>query len=142
MRYSVYEKKVDKEFFDNYKLAAERLIIKERYIFHSEKSIVSVIVDHKTETIELPVIKYEVDRYKKKDGSFSEWCKIDIELDEAVAFVKEKFPSVNQVILKVKITHLPFQPIDATPDFKDEKKDFIKKLWEEELVYEVLNANI
>lgn len=125
---------VDKDFFDNFKFVANKQVIKDRYIFNSENVELTYNEGDEKKVITIPNIIYEVDVYKKEDGSFSEWCKIDIEVDNILNFLDKEHPQLKDVNLNVKISHLPFRPenpiMSTTKD--SQQKEFLGSLWDNE----------
>jgi hypothetical protein len=104
---------VNESFYQDFKHIADYCQDKVRYIFNSEKITFSYSVDNEDKVIEVPDIKYEVDVFKKPDGSLSEWCKIDIEVDQLMQYVDHNYPDLKNVKLNIKISHLPFKPTDS-----------------------------
>lgn len=83
-------------------------VAKMRYVFLSKD--VAMVFGGKE--IVLPDVKYEVDIFYAPDGSRSKYCKIDVEVDPIIAYLKEHHPDVQNVGMQVKISHLPFDPVD------------------------------
>lgn len=93
--------------FNTFFKSADKKSVKTRYVFKDEKSIARV--EGKEEVIILPGLKYEVDVFTNKEGKESTWCKIDIELDSTLAFLKENHPDIEAKII-FDISRLPFNP--------------------------------
>lgn len=126
------ETPVTSQYMEAFRKVADSLQIKTRYIFDGTHSI---LTSDNTQ-VNLPPIKFEVDVYKRHDGQISNWCKIDIELDE---FMKA-YQTIDGVggaplNITVKITHLPFKPQNAflVGDCTDEQQKFMEKLWDTDL---------
>lgn len=122
---------VTSQYMETFRALADNLKLKTRYVFDGTKSILNC----DGEDISLPPVKYEVDVFKRFDGKISDWCKIDIELDDfmkALNSLKElKGKDINLI---VKVTHLPFKPQNAfiSGACTDEEKNIMKKLWDTE----------
>lgn len=119
---------VNEEFFNGFKVAAERMLIKTRYIFDS-KSVTLLFGDKQ---IVIPDVRYEVDVYTKEDGTVADWCKIDVEVDSILDYLEECYPEIKGFKLTIKINHLPFKPMErilaSTTDI-DEKAE-LSRIWE------------
>jgi hypothetical protein len=131
---------VDNDFFEGFKTSvAEKFVLKTRYIFNSENVELTFNQDDEKKNITIPNILYEVDVYKKPDGSLSEWCKIDVEVDNILNFLDKEYPELKDVKLNIKISHLPFRPEEAilgsTED--EDKKAFLSDLWDNEFNHKV-----
>lgn len=120
----------DEAFFENFRNVAERELVKTRYIFNSSK--VNLLTTE-SKTIEHPNVKYEVDVYTKEDGSISEWCKIDLEIDTILQTLEENHPGSEGVKFTVKVKHLPFKPYESilTLTATDEQKLKMQDIWKE-----------
>lgn len=125
---------VDEEFLGVFKNIAHQHLQKTRYNFHTENIELSFKEGEETRTFKIPDVKYEVDVFKKKDGSDSEWLKIDLEVDSIMSYLGQNHPDIKNVALNVKLTHLPFEPTDIILEetATEEQKTFIKGLWDSE----------
>lgn len=125
---------VNEEFFVGFKDVADNYMDKIRYIFRS--SGVQLQTEDQEPT-ELPEVLYEVDVYKKPDGEFSQWCKIDVELNDIINHLKEHHSNLNELNLTIRLKHLPFEPQDIIigSGNDEETKSFVKKLWDEEFLH-------
>lgn len=122
-----YTVAINEEFFNDFQLVADNLQNKTRYIFDHDKIQLKYHLNEADKIIEVPDIKYEVDVYTKSDGTLSEWCKIDIEIDKIMQFIDHNYPDLKDIKLNVKISHLPFNPYDSF--IKDaEDKDIMKRI--------------
>lgn len=124
-------KTVDKDFFDDYRLVAKRELDKTRYIFDSKNVTMLFTTDGEEHEVTIPNIQYEVDVYKKEDGTDSQYCKIDIEVDNIVNFINTNHPQIKNFNLRVKLSHLPFEPKDPIRSEDPSKKDKMDKIWKE-----------
>lgn len=124
---------VDFDFFNGFKSVAERALDKTRYIFNSKEVTMSLKTDEGDRDITIPNIQYEVDVYKKEDGTISEWCKIDVEVDNIINYIDSKHPEVKDFKLLVKVSHLPFQPSNSilSVTANEEQKKTIDEIWKE-----------
>lgn len=129
-----YNIQVDQTFLLAYQKAADKYVDKNRYKFKSEQVRMKAIIDDKPMEIDIPNIEYEVDVYKRKDGTFSQWCKIDIEVDNILNFIKANYPYIKDIRLNVKISHLPFEPTEAilVANATEEQHKFLSNLWDTE----------
>lgn len=125
---------VDKDFFEGFRHMGKKRLKKTRYVFPSKSVELTMVKEGGVKTVvTLPELKYEVDVYTKKDGTASEWCKIDIELDAVLPIIgKETEGKPTRVIIKV--AHLPFKPVDSMLSRTDnaEHKTLIGKIWDTE----------
>lgn len=85
------------------KLYAVTGVKKIRYVFLSKK----VSLNTNGEAVLLPEVKYEVDVLLDKQGNRSKWCKIDIEIDSVLNFLKENHPDVKDFDATVSLKSLP-----------------------------------
>lgn len=127
-------RKVDQHFLDNYRRIAEQEMIKTRYVFHSENVILTLQIDGESKQISLPNVKYEVDVFNKADGSISEWCKIDVEIDNILNFIEKEYKDIGKMRLVIKVSHLPFKPKESKLGSDPANKAFIENLWQTEFV--------
>lgn len=124
-----YTVSITEEYFNAWKkLFGDKGYKKTRYVFLSKE----VMLDHHEEEIKLPDIKYEVDVFFDQEGQRAKWCKIDIEIDDILAYLKEHHPEIEKFDTTVWLSKLPFKPEDAfsavTDD--DEQKEAIKAFWD------------
>lgn len=107
------EELISEAFFEAYRKMADTLRVKKRFVFKGEKSL---FTKSDGSEVPLPAVTYEVDVFERHDGQQSEWCKIDIELNqikEALASLDIEVGESDYPELFVKITHLPFKPQNA-----------------------------
>jgi len=129
-----YNIAIDQDFFEGFRNVAKKRLKKSRYVFHS-KSVEMKLVkeDGSTTVIVLPNLTYEVDVYKKKDGTESEWCKIDVELDNILPLINEKSEG-KPVRVILKVSHLPFKPEKSMLGSSQvsAEKELMGKIWDNE----------
>lgn len=124
---------VDADFFEGFKEIAERSLEKVRYIFTSQSVTMKLLNGADGEDVTIPNVEYEVDVYTKADGTVSEWCKIDVEIDSIIDYLAKEHPELQGMQLNIKVSHLAFQPTDtilprtATP----EQKSKLDEIWKE-----------
>lgn len=124
-----YTVSITEEYFNAWKkLFGDKGYKKTRYVFLSKE----VMLDHHEEEIKLPDIKYEVDVFFDQEGQRAKWCKIDIEIDDILAYLKEHHPEIEKFDTTVWLSKLPFKPEDAFSAVTDdeEQKEAIKAFWE------------
>lgn len=124
---------VDQDFMDCFQSVCDYKWDKTRYKFIT-KSVTMKLEGSDDNEIELPKAIYEVDIFKKPDGEISEWCKIDVEVDEIQKFIESKYPDVSKMRLIIKISHLAFKPILAMEKTRSnpEVERRINELYEKE----------
>lgn len=124
---------VDKDFFDGFKSIAKVAVNKTRYNFNSRSVTMTINVDGEDKVIVLPNIQYEVDVYRDRNGEYIDWCKIDVEVDVILNFIKSNYPEYESMRLSVKTNHLPFQPVTPimAQSANEEQRAFIDSLWDE-----------
>jgi hypothetical protein len=131
---------VNEAFFEGFKHVATKQVVKTRYTFDTNKLVLTVTENGETRSITVPNIKYEVDVYKRTDGSVCEWCKIDIEVDRVLEFLQTNHPDVKDLNFKVKISHLPFNPTESMISgyLNPEQERFISALWDNDFNQKVV----
>lgn len=101
------EEPVTSSFFENFRNFAETLQVKKRYVFRGDQTILSC----QNKEFQLPPITYEVDVFETHDGKISEWCKIDIEIQDVLETIKNVTGLDEDLVeFTIKVTHLPFKP--------------------------------
>lgn len=125
----------DESFMKGYEKIADRYMDKVRYVYSSSNIILNTNINGEDVSINIPNIDYEVDTYIKKDGTYSEWCKIDIEVDKILSYIDVRYPDITDLNFVIKISHLPFKPTNAilVSTATEEQKQFISDLWTNEL---------
>lgn len=124
----------DESFLKGYEKIADRYMDKVRYIYSSSNVILNTNINGEDISINIPNIDYEVDTYIKPDGIYSEWCKIDVEIDKILSYVDVRYPDITDLNFVIKISHLPFKPTNAilVSTATEEQKQFISDLWTNE----------
>lgn len=126
---------ISEELFNQFLDVAPTYMDKTRYSFKAEK--VTIGTAESSDTLDIGDLWFEVDVFKKADGTESEWCKIDVEI-QGVAEKLKGTPFENQKLnFKVSIGKLPFAPSSfvlegGTEDPK--KKALITQLYETEFL--------
>lgn len=114
---------------------ADKYMDKTRYLFKME----TLQITHGEKTYDLKDLNlaYEVDIFKKKDGSVSQWCKIDVEVQGIEEKLNELNIPVEQISFKIVIGKLPFAPTDFVLVDKEEnedKQELIEELFDNEFL--------
>ena len=124
-----YHAKVDEAFFVMFEKIMEQKIEKRRFTFKNRS--INLILGNVEEPIHLEHVGFEVD-YFLKDGKRSEYVKIDVEVDQIIAYIDQHYPDLKSISLTLKLNNLPFKPIDVIypPNASDEQKALIKNLWD------------
>lgn len=125
---------VDETFFEGFKKVCDVYTDKTRYIFISDKNELTFTEGEEKRVITIPNVLYEVDVFNKEDGTVSDWCKIDIEVDTILNFLEKNHPELKNIKLNIKVSHLAFSPTDSIID-SDKTADqatFISSLWDNE----------
>jgi hypothetical protein len=125
---------IDQDFFEGFRNVAKKRLKKSRYVFHSKSVEMKLVKEDGSATvIVLPNLTYEVDVYKKKDGTESEWCKIDVELDTILPLINEKSEG-KPVRVILKVSHLPFKPEKSMLGSSQvpAEKELMGKIWDNE----------
>lgn len=110
-------KLIDDETYSMFKSVADVFQRKTRYVFKVEN--VKIESANMSGQVTAEELNFEVDRFyvENEDGSiaYSEWVKIDIELDNLIKALKESGfnPDALKMELKVVLSQLPFQPTNA-----------------------------
>lgn len=125
---------VDEDFLEAFKFASHQFVEKTRYNFHTENVELSFKEGEETRTFTVPDIKYEVDVFIKADGTESEWCKIDVEVDSILNYINQNHPEIKNINMNIKLSHLPFEPTDMVIEetATEDQKAMIKNLWDTE----------
>lgn len=130
-----YTSETTQDTFDALSMVAERRIVKTRYRFRSNS--IGMKVADRSEVIRLDEVGFEVDVFKKltdASGGTSSWIKVDVELQELMAFVKKQYPDIQTFALRINTQKLPFKPTKIIyPDkANEEEKKLIATLWSNE----------
>lgn len=125
--------KIDEDFFNGFKVLASHAIVKNRYIFTSKNVELKVKLKGNTDPkhYTIPNVQYEVDVYLDKDGGISNTCKIDVEVDGIYNYLVTNHPELKDVkiTLELKVSHLPFKPVNPTMILLDSDKDKFDEFW-------------
>lgn len=115
---------ISKDFYTVFRSNAKHRLDKTRYVFNSKSVVMSI---RKPEggmsEVQLNNIAYEVDVYRNAEGKIIGFCKVDVEVHQLLAQLKEKFPDEMPGGIHIKLSHLPFKPqniIDATKRTEEE----------------------
>lgn len=121
---------IDEEFFKAFLSLCKEYMDKHRYIFKTTNVSLTTTDD---KVIELPELVYDVDCFTKDDGSYHEWCKIDVEIDAILDYCAKNSLDISNTALNIKVSHLPFKPVEAfiAENATEEQKAFIDKLYNE-----------
>lgn len=127
---------IDGNLYEMFKQASGEFMRKVRYVFKVEK--VTIASPGLTGELTVDDLFYEVDRFIKADGSFSEWVKIDVEIDSLLTALNAA--GLNAELKKemiVKVSSLPFGPESIFID--DGSKDnsmrkLVDKIYETEFI--------
>ncbi len=103
-----YNFPVDKNYFDYFKSISQEWQSKKRYIFRVS-NIPFITYNEKGEckNIVVPELLYEIDVFEKEENVYSNWCKIDIEIDDALDYIYRNTDGVVRIELNVSLKHLP-----------------------------------
>ena len=128
-----YTVEVDEDFYKGFELVANRKLVKTRYNFSSQNVAMTLKSGEEDKEIIIPNIEYEVDIYTKEDGTVSEWCKIDVEIDNIINYIQSNHKEISDLKLNVKVSHLPFAPVSSILSFNcsDEQRIKIDEIWKE-----------
>ena len=118
---------ITQSFFEAMELIAEKKQIKKRYFFKTKDIVLTVGSEKKR--IVIPTITYEVDIFKKHDDSIAEYCKIDLEVQDLITYLKTNYPQVKQLNLTMILSSLPFKPSDFLIMSNEEDRAKIERLY-------------
>ena len=85
-----YNSSVTKDFSNGFIKIADTVQFKRRDIFRTNKVTLKLKRGEEVETHTAPELLIEVDRFVQGEG-FHEWCKIDIEIDALLKWVKSDY---------------------------------------------------
>lgn len=124
-------KSINEEIYNMFMEACPTFMSKTRYVFKCEQ--LRIKRGDMEATIKTSDLVFEVDVFTKSDGTVSEWCKIDLEIDKIKDIMLENNITVNQIKLVASISALPFEPntiVVDSPNEKDaDKRDLISGLY-------------
>lgn len=131
-----YTTEIDENYFLGFKSIANKELVKTRFIFSSTNVLLSVKEQGVNKELSIPNIQYEVDVYTKQDGSKSEWCKIDVEVDNILDHISNEINDMDtkQLKINIKLSYLPFKPHSSIigSSASEEQQKVINEIWENE----------
>ena len=129
-----YNFPVDASFFKYFKSLSEEYHVKKRHMFKLEHPTFEVTTPDGVVSLVVPDLICEIDVFEKEDGTKSDWCKIDIELDSTLDHIENIYPEATKANLLVTYNMLPIRLANAFLDSNatDEQKEIKKSLWENE----------
>ena len=98
------------EVYETIKSAVPNYQTKTRYYFNVEE--ITVATSHGEKQVPIKGLVYEVDVYINDKGQVSDWCKIDLELQDFEDRLKAAGVKIASFNLKLALTKLPFRPAD------------------------------
>lgn len=98
------------ELYETIKSIVPNYQTKTRYYFNVEEIIVAT--SHGEKQVPIKGLTYEVDVYINDKGQVSDWCKIDLELQDFEDRLKAAGVKIASFNLKLALTKLPFRPAD------------------------------
>lgn len=129
-------KSISEDVYNVFMDVCPTFMAKTRYTFKSEQ--LRIKRGDMESTIKTSEFNFEVDVFTKADGTISNWCKIDIEVDKIAEIMKENGISVEQIKLIAVISRLPFEPnnivIDDGKDEDPDKQELLKELFTSEFL--------
>lgn len=130
---------VTAEVYEMFKSVCDQYMRKVRYVFKIEK--ITIEAPGLTGQLQVEGLCYEVDRFLTPDGSYSEWVKIDLEIDALNEALKTAGLTldVRQHIV-AKLSALPWQPEAAFHD-DGSKDNAMRKLVDEIYAKEFIRKN-
>jgi len=120
------------EFFAAFREASSKFIRKTRFIFNSKSVKVKLTGHNRTTEVELPSVIYEVDVFHVDHKNKCLWCKIEVEVQNLDAFIRQNYPDLIDVTTSIKVSHLPFKPEDGfvmSDDATEEQVALVDELW-------------
>lgn len=121
---------IDQTVFSAFKVISDNGMIKDRYKFPAQR--VMMRDSSGRHNVPIPDLVFEVDVFKKPDGTYHEWCKIDLEIDSILEAVKNINGSITTADLSINVSDLPFRPMEVMDNtMKDQAvRDKITQLYE------------
>lgn len=130
----------DRNFYEAFSQIASRGIVKRRYTFLGRAPKVSGL----DQQIVLPAVKFEIDQFviptdKPEEKQYSQWVKIDIEIDDILKVLKEQGIDTAQVKQKFSLAAMPFTAEDmfSPESMNEEQKAQLDKLWDTEFAMKI-----
>lgn len=123
--------------YQMFKSVCKEYMRKTRFVFLIERLVISK--PGMQAEIELKDMKYEVDVFYRENGEFSEYVKIDIELQNLKPQLDAAGISLQDIDLTARISKLPFAPVAAFIDdgAGGPKREFISMLYETQFLRKV-----
>lgn len=129
-------KTINEELYNMFMEICPVFMSKTRYVFKAEQ--LRIKRGDLEASIKTNDLKFEVDVFTKQDGSISEWCKIDLEIDKIKEIMEKNNVQVKDIKLIASISKLPFEPDYTVVDTKDnkdpDKKELISGLYKYEFL--------
>lgn len=130
----------DRNFYEAFSQIASRGIVKRRYTFLGRAPKVTGL----DQQIVLPAVKFEIDQFviptdKPEEKQYSQWVKIDIEIDDILKVLKEQGIDTAQVKQKFSLAAMPFTAEDmfSPESMNEEQKAQLDKLWDTEFAMKI-----
>jgi hypothetical protein len=122
------ETSITENHFEAFKAICDEGMKKHRYKFNVESFVITDTETNKK--FNGPGGVFEVDVFLKEDGTYQEWCKIDIEIDEIFHYLKKEYEDVNFSI-SLSVTSLPIKPINfyTNESATEEQKEHMSNLY-------------
>lgn len=98
------------EVYETIKSIVPNYQTKTRYYFNVEE--ITVATSHGEKSVPIKGLAYEVDVFINDKGQVSDWCKIDVELQDFEDRLKAAGVKISSFNLKLALTKLPFRPAD------------------------------
>ena len=120
------------DFKDIFRFACDHFLCKTRFVFLAKSVKLTMSNGETQEIVEFPEIKYEVDVFTNKQGQRLPLAKIDIEIQNLEAYVKEHYPHLGDYKLRLKVSGLPFKPFNIiAPENSPEAKAEVDEFWKQ-----------
>lgn len=134
-------KSITEDIYNVFMDVCPTFMAKTRYTFKSEQ--LRVKRGDLDAVIKTKEFNFEVDVFTKADGTISNWCKIDIEVDKIAEIMKENNITVEEIKLIAVISKLPFAPdnivIDDGSKSDPDKQELLKELFNSEFLIKRAN---
>lgn len=126
---------INEDQFNQFLSVAETYMNKTRYKFRVEK--LEVTVGDQVHELDTKDLIFEVDTFVKADGTMSQYCKIDLEVQSLADQFDRLGISAGDIKYSIKVGTLPFKPTDlilndGSPD--SEHKAEISRIYENEFM--------
>jgi hypothetical protein len=123
------ETSITENHFEAFKAICDEGMKKHRYKFNIESFVITDTETNKK--FNGPGGVFEVDVFLKEDGTYQEWCKIDIEVDEIFHYLKKEYEDVKDFSISLSVTSLPIKPINfyTNESATEEQKEHMSNLY-------------